>query len=120
MAPVINYLIRIKRIKVLQRGNELIDPLFRIIDEEKFEKIKDLKAAEVQIYEIIEESGSSGIWIRDIKTALGNAIHTNQVQKHLRVQQVRHHRGQQRHQQISHPRSLSSHEAQEHLEKEQS
>lgn len=87
MAPVINYLIRIKRIKVLQRGNELIDPLFRIIDEEKFEKIKDLKAAEVQIYEIIEESGSSGIWIRDIKTALGNAIHTNQVQKHLTVLQ---------------------------------
>lgn len=87
MAPVINYLIKIKRIKVWQKGNDLSDPLFRIINEEKFEKIKDLKDAEVQIYEIIEESGSSGIWIRDIKTALGNAIHTNQVQKHLTVLQ---------------------------------
>ena len=87
MAVVINYLIKIKRIKAWAKGNSLGDPLFRIIEEEKFEKIKDLKDAEVQIYEIIEDSGAQGIWIREIKLQLGNAIHTNQVQKHLTVLQ---------------------------------
>jgi DNA-directed RNA polymerase III subunit RPC6 len=81
MVAVINYLTKIHRIKSWMRRDGNHDPLFRIIDEEKWNKISGLTDAEVQIYEIIEESGATGIWIRDIKNAVGYS--TGQVQKHL-------------------------------------
>jgi DNA-directed RNA polymerase III subunit RPC6 len=81
MVAVINHLIKTHKIKCWQKGHELSNPMFRIIDPEKLERIAGLTEPQIQVYEIIEDSGAMGIWIRDIKLALG--ISTAQVGKHL-------------------------------------
>ncbi|KAK3748735.1 hypothetical protein QZH41_015673, partial [Actinostola sp. cb2023] len=60
----INRLLSIGRIELLKSGSQL---LYRYKDVQAAQKTKGFDVEEKVVYQIIEEAGSKGIWIRDIR-----------------------------------------------------
>ncbi|XP_028398560.1 DNA-directed RNA polymerase III subunit RPC6-like [Dendronephthya gigantea] len=60
----INRLLSTGRLELLKSGSTL---LYRYKDSESVSKVKGFEVEEKLIYQIIEEAGNKGIWIRDIR-----------------------------------------------------
>lgn len=64
LAKAINRLLSTEQITMFKKGNVLI---YRLKDPEASKNVKGADNEEKLIYQIIEESGNKGIWIRDIR-----------------------------------------------------
>lgn len=68
-ARALNSLLEKSRIDVVQTNEGLV---YKYIDEEDAQRLRDLLPEETAIYRLIEEASNKGLWINDIKKKAGN------------------------------------------------
>ncbi|CAM9503708.1 unnamed protein product [Discosporangium mesarthrocarpum] len=67
LVDVLNSLLVDNRLVLLKGENDSM--WYKLIQEEKAQKLKGLSAEQMMIYQVIERSGNRGIWTRDIKSS---------------------------------------------------
>ena len=78
----INRLLSLSRTVVNQ--DEAGQLLYKYVDEEEAQRLRQLEPSETIIYHIIEESGNKGLWINDIKKRAGKlASEANTITRKL-------------------------------------
>jgi DNA-directed RNA polymerase III subunit RPC6 len=69
VVEIINNLLGRHRLELLQDGEGNIH--YKLVSADKVEKLRGLSNADVLIYQLVEASGSQGIWIKDLRRKSG-------------------------------------------------
>jgi len=84
MKEAINLLLTDGRLKIFKEGNEI---MYREANVDDVSKFRGLSAEEMLVFQLVEEKGNVGIWIRDLRYR--SSLQTTQLNKILKMLESR-------------------------------